>query len=47
MVRDGTGWVDASCTASAFAEAKLSDEDVIEREGIWGWVIKECITGLL
>lgn len=47
VVWDGTGWMDASCTATAFAKAKLSDEDVIESQGIWGWVITECVTGLL
>lgn len=39
--------MDASCTAAAFAEVKLSHEDVAEREGSWGRVIKERIMGLL
>lgn len=39
--------MDASRSAAVFAEVKLSHEDVAERGGSWGWVIKECITGLL
>lgn len=41
------GWMDASCTAAESAEVKLSHEDVVEREGLRGWVIKKCIMGLL
>lgn len=33
--QDTTGWMDASHTAVAFAQAKLSDENVTERERIW------------